>query len=62
MAFSILAMNRDESFNRSSTSIQHQTDLNIICGRDLEKGGTWLAADLKGNLFNCLYIYYIRTY
>lgn len=39
-------MNRDESFHRPSTNIQINS--NIICGKDLEKGGTWLAIDIKG--------------
>ena len=42
-------MNRDESFQRPSSPIKLQIDSNMICGKDLEKHGTWLAIDLKGN-------------
>ena len=41
-------MNRDESFLRETAPLQYWPDLGIYCGRDVMKGGTWLATDKKG--------------
>lgn len=43
-------MNRDESFLRETEFLQYWPDLGIFCGKDVEKGGTWLAIDQKGNI------------
>ena len=47
--FSAFAFNRDESFLRETAHLQYWEDLGIYCGRDVKKGGTWLAIDQKGN-------------
>ena len=49
---SALAMNRDESFERKTEALQYWPELKVYCGRDLEKGGTWLAINQKGKRFN----------
>lgn len=47
----ILAGNRDEFYNRRTASAQFWTDHdNILGGRDLEAGGTWLAMTKQGRL------------
>jgi hypothetical protein len=49
--FSVLAMNRDESFARETEPLHYWNDLGIYGGRDMEKGGTWLAINRKGRLY-----------
>ena len=45
----IVAANRDEFFHRPSESIKPWAErTNIIAGRDLESGGTWLGISLAG--------------
>lgn len=47
----ILAGNRDEFYNRRTASAQYWDDhVNIIGGRDLEAGGTWLAMTKGGKI------------
>ncbi len=48
---SVLAMNRDESFFRETASLQFWPDTEIFCGKDLIKGGSWLAINKKGTVF-----------
>jgi uncharacterized protein with NRDE domain len=44
----IVAANRDEFYGRPSTAIhQWQDNTDIIAGRDIEKGGTWLGISRK---------------
>ena len=45
----IVAANRDEFYSRPSEPIhQWQDNKNIIAGRDIEKGGSWLGISLDG--------------
>ena len=44
----IVAANRDEFFHRPSEQIQPWGNNNMIAGRDLESGGTWLGISLAG--------------
>lgn len=47
----ILAANRDESFARPTRIAEAWAEApGIIAGRDLEKGGTWLAVSARGRL------------
>lgn len=43
-----LALNRDESYGRSHTSIKKQTN-DLFYGIDLKSKGTWFALDITGN-------------
>lgn len=54
--YSALAMNRDESFDRSTASLQYWPDLDVYCGKDLDKNGTWLAINKKGK-FKFIYMF-----
>jgi len=45
----ILATNRDELHARRSTPLQYWEDTtDVLGGRDIEKGGSWLAANVDG--------------
>jgi uncharacterized protein with NRDE domain len=45
----VVAANRDEFYARPSTAIQHWPDApQVIGGRDLEAGGTWLGVTTSG--------------
>lgn len=58
---SALAMNRDESFLRETANLQYWPDTQTFCGRDLAKGGTWLAINKKGKLtLKKKWFYYYR--
>ncbi len=47
----VLAANRDEFYKRKTSPAAHWPDnLNIIGGRDLEAGGTWLGMNLNGKI------------
>jgi len=47
----ILAANRDEFFSRPTRIAEPWADApGIIAGRDLEKGGTWLAVSARGRI------------
>lgn len=47
----IVAANRDEFYNRKTAPAQFWTDQpNILGGRDLEAGGTWLGVNKKGKV------------
>ena len=45
----VVAANRDEFYGRPSASATFWSDApNLLAGRDLEAGGTWLGVDEKG--------------
>jgi len=44
----VLAGNRDEFYARPSAALAKWPDANIIAGRDLEAGGTWLGVTAQG--------------
>jgi len=45
----VLAANRDEFFDRPSTPLDYWDDMpGVLGGRDLQKGGSWLAANVDG--------------
>ena len=45
----VLAANRDEFFSRPSMPLDYWDDLSdVLGGRDLQKGGSWLAANVDG--------------
>ncbi len=44
----VLAGNRDEFHARPSAALAHWPDEDIIAGRDLEAGGTWLGINAEG--------------
>jgi uncharacterized protein with NRDE domain len=47
----IIAANRDEFYNRRTAAASYWTDHpEILGGRDLEAGGTWLAINKKGRI------------
>jgi uncharacterized protein with NRDE domain len=47
----ILASNRDEFYSRSTEPLSVRgTDRKVLCGLDLEGGGTWLAAAQSGRI------------
>ena len=41
-------MNRDESYERNTARLQYWPEINMYCGKDLEKNGTWLAINRNG--------------
>jgi uncharacterized protein with NRDE domain len=47
----ILASNRDEFYSRPTEPLAfHGPEQNLLCGRDLEEGGTWLAVSSSGRV------------
>lgn len=47
----IIAANRDEFYNRKTAAADFWTDqTNILAGRDLEAGGTWLGISTSGKI------------
>lgn len=46
----VLAANRDEFFTRPTASAQWWPDAEILAGRDLQGGGSWLGVDRQGRL------------
>ena len=47
----IIAANRDEFYNRPTRQAHYWEDHpQILGGRDLEKGGTWMAIDIQGRV------------
>lgn len=45
----ILLSNRDEFYNRSTEKMHWWKDRDILAGKDLQAGGTWLAINSKGH-------------
>ena len=45
-----IAANRDEFYQRPTESLRWWKDEGLLGGRDLEKGGTWLAVDPSGRM------------
>ena len=43
-------MNRDEYFFRETAPLQYYPDLGIYYGKDVVKGGTWLAINEMGKI------------
>lgn len=41
-------MNRDESYERNTARLQYWPEIDVYCGKDLEKNGTWLAINRNG--------------
>ena len=46
----IIAGNRDEFYNRKTASADFWKDKNILAGRDLEAGGTWMGITRTGRI------------
>ena len=55
-------MNRDESFLRDTAPLQYWPEFEIFCGRDLVKGGTWLAVNKKGMIRGDYYKTHLNYY
>ncbi|MCW5627107.1 MAG: NRDE family protein, partial [Burkholderiales bacterium] len=46
----VVAANRDEFFHRPAAPAEFWPDLDILAGRDLDKGGTWMGLSRRGSL------------
>ncbi|CAM3723628.1 NRDE family protein [Alkalicoccus chagannorensis] len=46
----VMAANRDEFYHRQSEGLHWWEERDILAGRDLEQGGTWLGVNMNGEI------------